>query len=374
MRTIGLLGSLFLSIAASAQSPWTLGPYTYDGAGNVTSVGGETYTYDAFGRVQSASVAGTNQQFTYDRFGNLRSIQTGSTTIRLGADPASNQLSKSTESFSGQPANAWATYDAGGQLKQWNSTGGAFEYDGVGMITSSAGVPGDPDKIYLYTPSDERIATVTLANNVEISSEWTLRDTSGKVLRRLERSPDGWRWRQDYIYLNDRLLASEVDASAKTLHFFLDHLGTPRLVTGNGGMRVAMHTYLPFGAEVTSANQDSERLKFTGHERDTTGLDSMHARYYSAGVGRFLSVDPGGWDKYRPQTWNRYTYAENNPILKVDPDGRQAVVPFSGVGPMPPAGPAVYHAQQMRTNPSYHGRKRYQLGADYHWNRMVADS
>ncbi|MGN6186977.1 MAG: RHS repeat-associated core domain-containing protein [Thermoanaerobaculia bacterium] len=85
----------------------------------------------------------------------------------------------------------------------------------------------------------------------------------------------------------------------------------------------------------------------------TTLPDYMHARYYDQGTGRFLSVDPGGWDEYRPQTWNRYVYAENNPILKVDPDGRQTAVPLPGVGPIPPVAPALYHAQQMRTNPSY---------------------
>jgi uncharacterized protein RhaS with RHS repeats len=49
----------------------------------------------------------------------------------------------------------------------------------------------------------------------------------------------------------------------------------------------------------------------------------MHARYYSPELGRFLSVDPGGFDPSRPQSWNRYTYASNNPINRVDPDGKE---------------------------------------------------
>ncbi|MFP5245805.1 MAG: RHS repeat-associated core domain-containing protein [Thermoanaerobaculia bacterium] len=312
--------ALLFALGAFAQTSTSIGPYTYDGAGNIASIGSDTFTYDEFGRVRSASVAGQNQQFTYDRFGNLRTIQTGTTTIRLGADAASNRLSANAESVSGQPANAWATYDAAGQLKQWNSTGGSFEYDAIGMITSSRGVPGDSDKIYLYTPNDERIATVTLANG---STEWTLRDASGKVLRRLEQSKNEWRWQQDYIYLNGQLLASEVDGSHKTLHYFLDHLGTPRVITNNGGVRIATHTYLPFGAEATSTNQDAERKKFTGHERDASGLDYMHARYYSAGVGRFLTVDPGrDWDPRKPQAWNMYSYVRNNPINTIDPTGK----------------------------------------------------
>jgi RHS repeat-associated protein len=121
------------------------------------------------------------------------------------------------------------------------------------------------------------------------------------------------------------LLAAEVDTSAKTLHFFSDHLGTPRLITGNGGVQISRHDYLPFGQEVTGSYQDTERLKFTRHERDESNLDYMHARYYSSGTGRFLSADPYldiGKALYDPQTWNRFSYVRNNPLNRIDPDGR----------------------------------------------------
>jgi RHS repeat-associated protein len=55
------------------------------------------------------------------------------------------------------------------------------------------------------------------------------------------------------------------------------------------------------------------------------GHDYMHARYYSPVLGRFLSVDPVINMKRvmtEPQGWNRYAYVSNNPINKVDPDGR----------------------------------------------------
>jgi len=54
----------------------------------------------------------------------------------------------------------------------------------------------------------------------------------------------------------------------------------------------------------------------------------MLARYYEASLGRFLSVDPvlkGATSLANPQRWNRYTYALNNPIAFVDPDGRDVV-------------------------------------------------
>ncbi len=53
------------------------------------------------------------------------------------------------------------------------------------------------------------------------------------------------------------------------------------------------------------------------------GTDSMHARYESPIVGRFLSVDPGrDCDPKAPQSWNLYAYVRNNPIRYVDPTGK----------------------------------------------------
>jgi RHS repeat-associated protein len=73
-------------------------------------------------------------------------------------------------------------------------------------------------------------------------------------------------------------------------------------------------------------------MKFTGHERDLADptspaddLDYMHARSTNPITGRFLSVDPLAHAKEsqrRPQLWNRYAYALNNPLLLVDWNGK----------------------------------------------------
>ena len=49
--------------------------------------------------------------------------------------------------------------------------------------------------------------------------------------------------------------------------------------------------------------------------------DFMHARYFSSNLGRFLSVDPVGGEVGSSQSWNRYSYALNNPLVLVDPTG-----------------------------------------------------
>src|SRR5213076_2594146 len=120
------------------------------------------------------------------------------------------------------------------------------------------------------------ISVTGTSPNLTVSSyHWTLRGLDNKVLRELDDVPGGgnahnWSWKEDYIYGSGQLVAAETNTSDHTLHFFPDHLGTPRVITGSGGAVLAKHTYYPFGEEASLKNQDSEVMKFTGHERDAS--------------------------------------------------------------------------------------------------------
>jgi hypothetical protein len=48
---------------------------------------------------------------------------------------------------------------------------------------------------------------------------------------------------------------------------------------------------------------------------------STCARHYSPTLGRFLQRDSVGGSLTRPQSLNRYSYAENNPATHTDPSG-----------------------------------------------------
>ena len=59
---------------------------------------------------------------------------------------------------------------------------------------------------------------------------------------------------------------------------------------------------------------------FSGKEKDVeTGYSYFGARYYDSGLSIWLSVDPMS-DKY--PNMSPYNYCANNPVILVDPDGR----------------------------------------------------
>lgn len=123
----------------------------------------------------------------------------------------------------------------------------------------------------------------------------------------------------------------------ETFWLVSDHLGTTRMVVDRSGSLAGIkrHDYLPFGEELLAGvggratsqgynAADNVRQKFTGHEHDgETGLDYARARYFSEPQGRFVSPDPllASGKLAVPQSWNRYTYVLNNPLVLVDPDG-----------------------------------------------------
>lgn len=66
---------------------------------------------------------------------------------------------------------------------------------------------------------------------------------------------------------------------------------------------------------------------YTGHIEDADvdpPLIYMQQRYYDPVAARFLSVDPVGVRENPEIHFNRYRYANGNPISNVDPDGRQS--------------------------------------------------
>jgi RHS repeat-associated protein len=112
-------------------------------------------------------------------------------------------------------------------------------------------------------------------------------------------------------------------------YYFSDHLKTASVITDSAGVIKAESDYYPWGGELQFVNNDSNDYKFTGKKRDLeTGLDYFGARYYSNGLGRWVSADwsaapvPVPYANFDdPQSLNLYGYVRNIPTTQIDIDG-----------------------------------------------------
>jgi RHS repeat-associated protein len=314
----------------AVATPWKLGDYQYDGSGNIRRIGADFYAYDTRNRLvlsadASQSTLVPKQSYTYDNFGNMTGMTTAGTGLTtMGVNTSSNRVTAVTVAG----ASTTTGYDQAGNLTRYGTA--SYTYDALNMLTRSTF--DNATRYYVYSASDERIGTIEVSA-AGTRSEWTIRNAAGQVLRRFSKESTGeWKWQEDYIYRGSQMLAAEVPDSTKTRHFHLDHLGTPRLITGNGGVELSRHNYHPFGMEIASTSTSTtatarEKKQFTGHERDAESLDYMHARFYAPYMGRFLSVDLGkDWDLRRPQSWNMYAYVQNNPVNRTDPTGKYTCI------------------------------------------------
>ncbi|MBP1646545.1 MAG: type secretion protein Rhs, partial [Bacteroidetes bacterium] len=115
-----------------------------------------------------------------------------------------------------------------------------------------------------------------------------------------------------------------VNSSEPAFFYHSDHLGSASYITDSSGIQTQQLVYLPFGEDWVdkkyNVSQFQTPYKFNGKEKDEeTGYNYYGARYYYDWASIWLSVDPMS-DKY-PST-SSYAYCRNNPIMLVDPDGR----------------------------------------------------
>jgi len=330
---------LLIAPCLYATEPWQ-GTYSYDGAGNIKAIGNNHYYYDGAGRLVEATAVTSAQssvrRYSYDAFGNLNKVVTDGDAAHatiISVDSSTNRLTNGTGCPQGTTCII-GQYDAVG-----HQTGGGdnaiYDFDSVDMLSTLTG--GGRDEAYIYDSNDQRIAIVLNASTAP-AWRYTLRDAEAKVVREFSApaldAGTAMTWTKDYIYRDSTLLASvgnTGNGTTQRIHFHVDHLFTPRLLTDDEGRRVSEHTYWAYGLEAAGSDTDSETMKFTGHERDfagtgsTSDLDYMHARYYSPNEGRFLSLDPKQGQPEKPNSWNRYWYADDSPVNAIDPNGRDTL-------------------------------------------------
>ncbi len=101
-----------------------------------------------------------------------------------------------------------------------------------------------------------------------------------------------------------------------------DALGSPMLRTRADGVVFDRPLFRPFGARVDDASNSSApgfaALRFEA----ASSLYEAGARHYDPALGRFLQADELSPDPSDPQLLGRQIWGRNDPLRRIDPDGR----------------------------------------------------
>jgi RHS repeat-associated protein len=124
----------------------------------------------------------------------------------------------------------------------------------------------------------------------------------------------------------DKLLSLTTPAGSQYYHH--DALGsTVNLTDGSGATKVS-YFINPWGLILNQIGFSENRQVFTGKEIDErTGLVYFGARYYDPDTGRFINQDEYLGEQEEPPSLHRYLYAYSNPLVYVDEDGNESIVP-----------------------------------------------
>ena len=300
--------------------------YTYDANGNIASISDlvagapqtQVFTYDAIDRLFSTAVSGgyngnyieTN---TYNTAGKLVTNGEGTRTYSTTQPHAATALG--AEGFS---------YDENGNQKtrDYNSVNYTLTYDAENRLVMIFETGTDPQVTtgeYTYDGDGKRVlakvnnvTTRYLDNYYEASSFGVTTEVT------------------KYYYAGSQRVAWRVGEVG--LYFgFGDHLGSTSVaVDADTGNITGSELYKAWGGERYTYGSLNTDYKYTGQRQAEAGLYFYDARWYDPKVGRFIQADSIIPEPGNPLAWDRYAYANNNPLYYTDPSGHSATVGEGG--------------------------------------------
>jgi RHS repeat-associated protein len=279
---------------------------TYDGTGNITSrtdvAGGASWTYDPNRKHQVTQAGSSAYQYSYDANGNAYARQGNTiswasynypTTINAGSGSTAETVALSY----GPDRHRWQQmYTGNGTQETANYVGGLLE------VVASGGV------------TDYRHYVNVGPENVAVYS----RKSSG----------------------------------TNTFSYLLsDHQASMASITNSSGAQVVGESFTAFGSRRnpstwSGAPSNSDLTTIAGVTREGytfqtalglwMGMNHMNGRVQDSITGRMVSADPSIPDRANPQSYNRYSYVDNNPLTLVDPTGFDGCTAAQNCKPIDP--------------------------------------
>ncbi|MFF2821229.1 polymorphic toxin-type HINT domain-containing protein, partial [Kitasatospora cineracea] len=343
--------------------------YTYDQAGNVTSVTDtsrsgtdrQCFSYDHLARLTEAYTPNTGSCTTpsgtqlggpapywtswsyntngtratetrHDTSGKTAQDATTAYTYPAGRPHALASTSTTNGTLSAPVVETYGYDNAGNtttrglkpagnqtsdQVLTWNTEGALAKVSAtVKTTTGSTTTTTNQTTDYLYDAGGNRLIGHTADTANPAAESWTLY-LGGTELKLVKGATKAAATR--YYPLNGATAVRSDDN--KVTFQTTDHHGTAATnidaTTGTADQRRS----LPFGAtRGTTPTNWAGTHGFLGATTEPTGLTHLQARDYDPATGRFISVDPV-LASSDPQSLAAYTYSNNNPLTLSDPSG-----------------------------------------------------
>lgn len=334
--------------------------YQYDALGNVTQrvdnidAVTENFSYDTLNRLTLASGPTlVTRSFNYDALGNMTYKSDVGSYAYPGVGAARPHAASSVTGTVNGLVNPILSYDANGNLTQVNAVGGtpcpapqvagercaAYTSFNMPLTLKGKDAAGNlTTYTYTYSPEHERVRLVTALATGTQTSIYLHPGGGDNLFYEKEIKPDGSLEHKHYVNAGAQLVGVYVMKSVyasgdgpQMRYYHRDSLGSIMAISNESGAPIERLAYEPFGKRrFPNATADPNNTLFgittdrgfTAHEHlDELELIHMNGRVYDPVLARFMTPDPVVPYPYNLQSFNRYSYAYNNPLRFIDPSG-----------------------------------------------------
>lgn len=298
--------------------------------------------------------------YAYDRAGNLTQIRhsapitNNSYTTDITVSDRSNRAV--TNRLVENPTEVEALFTAGGQQKQlwpgqhlsWTTRNELLKCSSV--VRDNA---DDDQENYRYEADSHRVLKISLQKT---NTSTLMRRVIYLPCLELRTKTNGINELESLQVITAREAGgaqtgilywesgAPADISDVQVRYSYDNLtGSSLLELDGEGNIISMEAFYPYGGTaIWSARSMTEAeyktVRYSGKERDATGLYNFGYRYYQPWLGRWLSADPSG----NLDGLNMFRMVRNNPVTLSDPDGRKPVLAN------------LFHSQRKSSPPKTH--------------------